>query len=544
MTSKSRREKRAREAQEAIERAVSGWFDEEPRATHARPFGKLPGWTIVETEDEGRTTSELVTESVVADTQTPAGAMTTEQAADRTQVKARRKRRRNDGQPARETDTQHAPSAVEPKVEKKPAAAQEKPTQSAKRIESKAAEEAKPEAGSTAVPAKAPVERRKSRSTQGEAPKARRSASTSTDSEAHVRPETDATEGRQASTNSTETPEATDKTKDDKAAPPVVVMPPEEEERGVRQTPPLTAAQWRCRWERERWETIRSEPGAMELYEEAFERSFQKGSCKRFAESAGMKPADAERLWDQLREGHCERVVRLARGRPMRTDDEARELTCFLGDGASDVADIDDKLVALEDRLIEEGFNPSSEESGDRREVDEPIATLPETDESDSPPEQFRTPAEEAEIRRREELARQEANARQARASQERFWYLYEPEEDPKLTAAENRERLRRRNERRRQAINAEFAEDERQRTLAATAELEARFAAEESRNRSRQLRTKLKKLACALVLGVVVVIVLCDFQAVRDIHRLGLTTFEALVGVFQSDDTHEDLKP
>ena len=546
MTSKSRREKRAREAQEAIERAVSGWFDEKPRATHARPFGKLPGWTIVETEDEGRTTSELVTESVVADTQTPAGAVTTEQAADRTQVKARRKRRRNDGQPARETDTQHAPSAVEPKVEKKPAAAKEKPTQSAKRSESKAAEEAKPEAGSTAVPAKAPVERRKSRSTQGEAPKARRSASTSTDSEAHVRPETDATEGRQASTNSTETPEATDKTKDDKAAPPVVVMPPEEEERSTRQTPPLTAAQWRCRWERERWETIRSEPGAMELYEEAFERSFQKGSCERFARSAGMKPADAERLWDQLREGHCERVVRLARGRPMRIDEEARELNRFLGEGASDVVDIDDKLVALEDCLIEEaGDNPALEESANRQEVPEPVAMPPEeTDESDSPPEQFRTPAEEAEIRRREELARQEAYARQARESQERFSYLYEPEEDPKLTAAENRERLRRSNERRRQAINAEFAEDERQRTLAATAELEARFAAEESRSRSRQLRTKLKKLAAALLLGVVLATLFSEFEAARDVRRWGLTTFEALVGALEPDETHEDLKP
>lgn len=517
MTSKSRRDRRAREAQQAIECAVSGWFAAESQAPAGRPFGKLPGWTIVETEEDDRTETGRDLENdakvmpQVEHTQNP------EPAVAQTQTKKRRKRSRKDAQPSGKTLEKKERTAEEKQTDTVAAVAKRKPAASVESDEDKADAKANELVSQNKASARdnvnvrvepeQPAEKDDHRSDEAQNPCGAR----------------DNTDGR-----------------------PAVVMPPEEEERHARKTPQLTAAQLRCQWERERWETIRSEPGAMELYEEAFERSYQKGSCERFAKSAGMKIEDAERLWDKLREGHCERVVRVARGRPVQYEAEARDRLHFLGEGASDVVDTDDKLVALEDRLIEEAAETNgSAESQAEMQTSDTVSTAPiDAEESDSEPEPRRTPAEEAEMRMREERARQEAYARQARESQERFSYLYEAEEDPRLTEAENRERLRRSHERRQQAISAEFAEDERLRTLAATDHLEARFLAEQqSKRRSRWQKRLLGllKVSLLLICGVLIFVVLTDTSVVQMIGRLGSPLFEPVPEAFDADDFKKD---
>ena len=517
MTSKSRRERRAREAQQAIESAVAGWFESESQAPAGRPFGKLPGWTIVESEEDDRTKSgcDLVNDAKVlpqaAQTQKP------EPAIEQTQTKKRRKGSRKDAQYPSKTLEKKEQTAEEKQTETVVTVANRKPASS---VES---DEGKAEAKTNEL-----VSQNK--------------ASAHDNGNVQIEPEQPAEKDDHRPAE----PQNPCGVRDDTGERPTVVMPPEEEERHARKTPQLTAAQLRCQWERERWETIRSEPGAMELYEEAFERSFQKGSCERFAKSAGMKIEDAERLWDKLREGHCERVVRVARGRPVQSEAEARDRLHFLGEGASDVVDTDDKLVALEDRLIEEAAETNgSSESQAEMQTSDTVSTAPiDAEESDSEPEPRRTPAEEAEMRMREERARQEAYARQARESQERFSYLYEAEEDPRLTEAENRERLRRSHERRQQAISAEFAEDERLRTLAATARLEARFlAAQQSERRSRlkQRLFGLTKAALVLAVGVLVFVVSADRHVVQMIGRWGSTLFEPVPEAFDADDFKKD---
>lgn len=513
MTSKSRRERRAREAQQAIESAVSGWFAAESQAPAGRPFGKLPGWTIIETEDDDRTESETDAKVLLQAVQT----QNPEPAVEQTQTKKRRKRSRKDAQHASKTLVKKEQAAEEKQIDTVAPAAKHKPAASVESDEDKADAKANELVSQNEASAHDNVNVR-------------------------IEPEQPEEKDDRRSDETQNPCEATD----DTGERPAVVMPPEEEERRARKTPQLTAAQLRCQWERKRWETIRSEPGAMELYEEAFERSFQKGSCERFAKSAGMKIEDAERLWDKLREGHCERVVRVARGRPVQSEAETRDRVLFLGEGASDVADPDDKLVALEDRLIEEAAETNGAvESLAAMQTSEPLSTVPiDSEKSDSEPEPCRTPAEEAEMRMREERARREAYARQARESKERFSYLYEAEEDPRLTEAENRERLRRSHERRQQAISAEFAEDERLRTLAATARLEARFlAAQQSERRSRlkQRLFGLTKAALVLAVGVLVFVVSADRPVVQMIGRWGSALFEPVPEAFDADDFKKD---
>lgn len=517
MTSKSRRERRAREAQQAIESAVSGWFAAESQAPAGRPFGKLPGWTIVETEDDDRTESGRVAETDAKVKPQAAQTQNPEPAVEQTQTKKRRKRSRKDAQHPSKTLEKKEKTAEEEQTDTVASAAKRKPASSTEQDECKA------DAKANEV-----VSRNK--------------ASAHDDSTVRIKLEQPAEKDDRRSDETQNPCEATD----DTGERPAVVMPPEEEERRARKTPQLTAAQLRCQWERERWEAIRSEPGAMELYEEAFERSFQKGSCERFAKSAGMKIEDAERLWDKLREGHCDRVVRVARGRPVQSEAEARDRILFLGEGASDVVDTDDKLVALEDRLIEEAAEMNgSPESQTEMQTSDTVSTAPtDAEEQDSEPEPCRTPTEEAEMRMREEQARREAYARQARESQERFSYLYEAEEDPRLTKAENQERLRRSHERRQQAISAEFAEDERLRTLAATADLEARFLAEQqSRQRSRwkQRLLGLTKVALVLVVGVLILVVSADTPVMKAIGRWGSVLFETVPEVSDADDFKKD---
>ena len=109
---------------------------------------------------------------------------------------------------------------------------------------------------------------------------------------------------------------------------------------------------------------------------------------------------------------------------------------------------------------------------------------------------------------------------------------------------AENRERLRRSHERRQQAISAEFAEDERLRTLAATARLEARFlAAQQSERRSRlkQRLFGLTKAALVLAVGVLVFVVSADRHVVQMIGRWGSTLFEPVPEAFDADDFKKD---
>lgn len=512
MTSKSRRERRAREAQQAIESAVAGWFASESQAPVGRPFGKLPGWTIVETEDDDRTESETDAKVLLQAVQT----QNPEPAVEQTQTKKRRKRSRKDTHPSSKTSEEKV-QTEEKQTDTVASAAMRKPASSAEQDEGKA--------GAKAIE-----------------PVSETHPSTHDNGNVRIEP----AQPSEKDDRRPAEPQNPCETTDDTGERPTVVMPADVEEHRVRKTPQLTAAQLRCQWERERWETIRSEPGAMELYEEAFERSFQKGSCERFAKSAGMKIEDAERLWDKLREGHCERVVRVARGRPVQSESEARDELLFLGEGASDVADPDDKLVALEDRLIEEAAETNgSSESQAEMQTSDTVSTAPiDAEESDSEPEPCRTPAEEAEMRMREERARREAYARQARESKERFSYLYEAEEDPRLTKAENQERLRRSHARRQQAISAEFAEDERLRTLAATDHLEAHFLAEQqSKRRSRLIKRLLglTKVALVLVVGALVFVVSADRPVVQMIGRWGSVLFETVPDVSDADDFKKD---